>query len=190
MFRRMTHERYLTDPQLARFMTVVRERRHPNQPRDHALFGLLANTGIRPGEALALTRGDVFLREFPAWIRVKRLKKRKLVPEWDDIELSDDLALVLAQYVVTLADAPSIRVFHMNRRSLQRVFKLYAHRAGLRTNLYALRHTAATRMYIATRDIEMVQAMLGHENRDTSTIYAHIPHQLLLETVNTMPVFV
>jgi integrase len=190
MFRRMTSERYLTDDQLARFMTVVRERHHVNQPRDYALFALLANTGIRPGEALALTVADAFPHERPAWIRVKRLKKRKAVPEWDDIEIGDDLALVLARHVDSLPITPSQRVFHMNRRSTQRVFKVYARRAKIQANLYVLRHTAATRLYVATRDIEMVQAMLGHENRDTSTIYAHIPHQLLLETVNTMPVFV
>jgi site-specific recombinase XerD len=43
-------------------------------------------------------------------------------------------------------------------------------------------------MYLATRDIAVVQAMLGHENPDTSTIYAHVPRSLLIETAYSMPV--
>ena len=53
MLRRLTRERYLTDAELAAFMAAVRDRRHVHQPRDHALFALLANTGIRPSEARA-----------------------------------------------------------------------------------------------------------------------------------------
>lgn len=192
MFRRVTRERYLTDAQLEAFMAVVRERRHVNQTRDHALFALLANTGIRPSEALALTLADVHPHARPAWIRVKRLKKRKSVPEWDVIEVSDELASVIATHVASLPTVDEHPVFNVDRRQAQRMFKLYAQRAGLHEGfyLYCLRHTAATRMYVATRDIAMVQAMLGHEHHDTSTIYAHIPQALLVATANSIPTFV
>jgi integrase/recombinase XerD len=190
MFRRMTRERYLSDAELAAFMTAVRERRHVHQVRDHALFALLANTGIRPSEALALTRADLHPHARPAWIRVKRMKKRKAVAECDDIEISDRLAEMLATHLDTVADGEP--VFTTNRRNLQRLFKLYARRAGLEKghHLYVLRHTAATRMYVATRDINTVQAMLGHESPDTSCIYAHVPFDLLLETANGLPAVV
>jgi integrase len=92
MFRRMNRERYLSDAELQRLIQVIRERHHVHQPRDHALFALLANTGIRPSEALALTRADVHPHARPAWIRVRRLKKRKAIAEWDEIEISDELA--------------------------------------------------------------------------------------------------
>jgi site-specific recombinase XerD len=186
----MTRERFLSDEELGRLMAVVRGRRHVHQPRDYALFALLANTGIRPSEALALTRGDVFPAARPPWIRVKRLKKRKLVPEIEEIEISDALAGVVAAFVSAVPGRDDERLFRLNRRTLQRLFKVYARHAGLWQghHLYVLRHTAATRTYIATRRLEVVQAMLGHENRDTSCIYAHVPFQLLVETVQSVPV--
>lgn len=188
----MTRERFLSDAELERFMAAVRERRHVNQPRDHALFALLANTGIRPSEVLALTRADVHPHARPAWIRVRRLKKRKTVAEFEDIEISDDLAAIVATHVDRLPAESDSSLFPTDRRTLQRTFKAYARRAGLdsRWHLYVLRHTAATRMYLATRDIAVVQSMLGHENPDTSTIYAHVPQSLLVETVTAMPVFI
>lgn len=189
MFRRMSRERYLSDAELHRLMAVVRERRHVHQPRDHALFALLANTGIRPSEALALERSDLHPCARPAWFRVERKKKRKIIPEFEEIEISNDLAAILEAHLATLEGD---RVFVVSRRSVQRLFKMYARRAGISKehHLYDLRHTAATRMYVQSRDIKLVQSMLGHESPDMSCIYAHIPFQVLQSTVNALPVFV
>jgi integrase len=190
MFRRMTPERFLTHDELARLMAAIRERRHVHQPRDYALFALLANTGLRPSEVLALTRDDVAPHAQPPWIRVQRLKKRKALPEIETIEISPDVAAILATFVDSVPQAPEQRIFRLNRRTLQRMFKVFAKRAGLWQghHLYVLRHTAATRMYIATRSLDFVQSMLGHENRDTSCIYAHVPFDLLVNTVQSLPV--
>lgn len=192
MFRRMTRERYLSDAQLEAFMKVARERVHVHRARNYALFALLANTGIRPSEAMALTRADVHPHARPAWIRVKRMKKRKAVAEFDEIEISDDLAGILAAHMPSVAEPDDTLLFKGNRRALQRLFKMYAKRAGIPSwhYLYVLRHTAATRIYVETRDISVVQAMLGHEHQDTSCIYAHIPYSVLVQTMNTVPAFV
>jgi integrase len=185
-FRMMTRERYLSDDELERLMAVVRVR---CAVRHYAVIALLANTGWRPSEALALARRDLHLDCRPAWIRVRRLKKRKAVDQRDDVEISDRLAVILATHVEQLPNDGDARVFPMNRRSVQRLFQINAARAGLWRghHLYTLRHTAATRMYVATRDLEMVQSMLGHEHRDTSCIYAHIPYGLLVDTVDSLP---
>jgi site-specific recombinase XerC len=180
----------LTDDELVRFLAAVRDRQHANNARDRALFALLANTGFRPSEVLVLTRGDLHLEGTAPWVRVRRLKKRKAIPEREEIEISTRLAEILAAHAGPLAATD--RVFRINRRAVQRLFKFYARRAGLWKghHLYVLRHTAATRMYVATRDLTLVQAMLGHENVDTSCIYAHLPFALLVETVNAVPAHV
>lgn len=184
MFRRMTPDRYLSDAELEAFMAAVRERRHKHQPRDHALFALLANTGIRPSEALGLTRGDVHLSAKPPWIRVARLKKR--VQTNDDLVLTDALAVILKKHAQGM-DGDGL--FNLTRRQAQRLFHYYARVAGIKrkAHLYILRHTAGTRIYRATRDVKLVQALLGHESADTSAIYAHIPRALLLEHALTFP---
>lgn len=181
MFRRMTRERFLSDAELEAFLASVRERRHKNQPRDYALFVLLANTGIRPSEALALTWADVTLGAEPR-IRVIRLKKHKARQQFDDLPLPHPVVVALES--LGLGD-PSAHVFEVGKRQAERAFHYYMRRAGLYDGrwLYSLRHTAATRIYRATRDIHVVQAALGHEQPDMSCLYAHLTRSMLRTTI-------
>jgi len=187
MLRRMTRDRYLSDAELGRFMAAVRERRHRNQPRDYALFALLANTGIRPSEALGLERGDVHLGAAP-WIRVRRLKKRATVRHYDELQLPARASEPLRDYLPAApAQGP---VFPLGRRQAERLFHYYAKRSGIRERLwlYCLRHTAATRIYAATRNISVVQEILGHEHPDTTCVYAHVTRGMLQQLAAAMPV--
>jgi integrase/recombinase XerD len=190
MFRRMTRDRYLSDDELEAFMAAVRGRRHKLQARNHALFALLSRTGIRPSEALALTGKNVHLYGKPPWIQVIRLKKKGT--KTDDIELTPDLTEALRHH---LKQSPAIhdeRLFNITKRQARRLFHYYARLAGIvrRSRLYMLRHTAATRIYRATRDIKVVQALLGHESADTSAIYAHVSRDILGELAGSFPVVV
>jgi integrase len=182
----MTRERYLTDDELARFMRVVRERRHVHQPRDHALFALLANTGMRPAEVRALTRADCHLEGPEPWVRVMRLKKQKHVPEFDDLPLSASVAAVLKRHLDTSSEDP---IFPIAPKPMRRLFHSYRTDAGVDpARLYDLRHTAATRLYVTTRDLRLVQSVLGHEKPDMTAIYVHVPHRVLSELANSFPV--
>lgn len=187
--RALTRARFLTDAELAAFMEAVRTRRHVNAVRDHALFALLANTGIRPSEALALTRADVHPHARPPWVRVTRLKKRHRAV--DEIQLTPALAGIVAERAGEVAD-PGARLFGMCARGAQRLFHYYARCAGItrKTHLYVLRHTAATRLYRSTKDIGLVQAMLGHNSPDTTAIYTHISRDVLLAAAIGLPVSV
>jgi integrase len=182
----------LSDAELTAFMAAVRERRHVHQPRDHALFALLANTGIRPSEALALTRADCHLSGNQPWIRVARLKKKRGAPVIDELQISPTLAGILGGYLSSVDPGMDLRVFNISRRQVERLFHAYARIARLRRRhwLYSLRHTAATRIYRATRDIAMVQAILGHETPDMSCLYAHVAKDLLAEAANASPAIV
>jgi integrase/recombinase XerD len=183
MRRRITKDRYLSDAELRAFMEAVRSRRHVNQPRDYAFFALLANTGIRPSEALRLTRADVHLHAKPPWIKVLRTKKTKRIV-YDELQLTPQLAAVLHHH-----QPDTVLLFSMTRRQAQRLFHYYARRSALGNgfHLYSLRHTAATRIYRATGDIKVVQALLGHEKPDTSAIYAHIPGEILKQLAEQLP---
>lgn len=187
MQRRVTPDRFLSDVELAAFMDAVRTRRHRNQPRDHALFALLVNTGMRPSEALSLRWRDVELEGPAAVVTIVRRKKRT-EPQPEAIVLGPETTAALAAHrgADAQGDAP---VFRVDRRRAQRLFKTYAAAARVRPHLwlYCLRHTAATRMYVRTRSIEMVRVLLGHESADTSCIYAHIPADLMRETVRAVP---
>jgi len=181
--KRMTRERFLSDAELEAFMGAVRARQeHRNHARDYAMFALLATSGIRPSEALRLTRTDVHPHGSPPWIRVSRLKKKNASKVVDELQLPESLARVIGSYLETREWQPDDRIFWMTRRQAQRLFQWYAQRAGIKgRRLYVLRHTAATRIYRATRDIKVVQALLGHESPETSAIYAHVPQAVLKE---------
>lgn len=184
----MSRDRFLSDEELERFMAVVRTRRHKHQPRDHALFALLANTGIRPSEALALTRADVHLEGRAPSIRVARLKKRT-VREIADLHIGPTLVSCMQPHLECVPAEPDARVFALHLRQAERLFHFYASESCMRRgrNLYSLRHTAATRIYRETRDMRLVQSILGHATPSMSAIYAHVTRELLGEAVAAVP---
>lgn len=173
MLRRLTRDRYLTDDELRRFMAAVRERRHVHQPRDHALFALLANTGIRPSEALALTRADLNLEGAEPWIALHRTAPRHAPDPTNELVIHAEVADVLRCFASELE--AGARVFTITKRQAERLFHYYAGRAGLGSafKLYALRHTAGMRIWRATKDARVLQAILGHRQISTTMAYAH-----------------
>lgn len=189
-FGRMTRDRYLDDAELGRFMAAVRERRHRNQPRDHAFFALLSATGIRPSEAMSLTLADLHLGARRPWITVRRLKKRRECV--DSLAIPESLAVVLREYAGHLQGDSTLHLFDITKRQSRRLFHTYADLAGItrKVRLYILRHTAGTRLYHATHDIGLVQALLGHDSADTTAIYAHISPESMIESAGDFPAIV
>jgi len=176
MFRRMTRERYLSDAELEALMSVARGRRHVHQPRDHALLALLANTGIRPAEARALTRGDVHPNAKTPWIRLRRVKKGHAASPVNELPIHPAVAKVLARYVATLESRRSAKLFPFTPRQSARLFHYYAKKAGLpgHHRIYALRHTVGMRLWRHTGDVRMIQGIMGHVRLKASSAYVHI----------------
>lgn len=174
MLRRLTRERYLTDAELGRFMAAVRDRRHVHQPRDYALFALLANTGIRPSEARAMTRSDVHLGKEP-WIQLHRpIVPMRPIPT-NEMEIHPEVARVLARYCKDMA--PEAKLWPFTKRSSQRLFHYYRAKAGLRPcyRIFTLRHTFGMRLWRHTHDLRIIQAMLGHQRLNPAHAYIHTP---------------
>lgn len=182
--RELTRDRYLEDAELAALLRVARERNTRTAPMHYALFCLLANTGLRPSEALAIQLRDLHLTDREPWVRVRRLKTRTEGGRIADVPLSRPLARLLRSYTgleffprkrLDRAGSPE-RLFPFGLRNAEIMFRRYAARAGLATsfNLYSLRHTALTRALRATGDLRLVQDMAGHASPATTAIYAHV----------------
>jgi len=70
-----------TDEEIAALIAAARRLRPPLRAARHqTLIGLLAVTGMRPGEVLALDRQDVDLRHGVLHVRAGKQKKRREVP--------------------------------------------------------------------------------------------------------------
>jgi integrase len=179
--------RFMSERELARFIVAIQTRRHVHRARDLALFVLLATVGLRPSEALAMTPEDFSLSGPRPWIRVVRMKKRLKARQFDEMEIPSELARVLHDHVQTCT--PGRVVFKIHQRTAQRLFHSYTKRAGLRQclPLYSLRHTAATRIFHSTKNIHVVQAVLGHERPDVSCIYAHVTRRMVREGLAATP---
>ena len=179
MLRRMTRDRYLSDDELAAFMTAVRERRHVHQPRDHALFALLANTGIRPSEALALSRADCHLSGAQPWIRLKRVGKRHTPQPTNELVINRAVASVVSRY---MKEHPGEgKLFPFTRRQSERLFHFYRRRAGIVQNhkIYCLRHSVGMRLVRFVKDLRIVQAIMGHSGLRATVAYAHVSPERL-----------
>jgi integrase len=149
-------ELYLDDRELAALLLAARSSAARNRVRDYTLLVILANTGVRPGEALALKLGDLWLGGHEPRIRVRRLKKRREQGVIDDLPISRGLARAVARYLeaaeLDQAATPEARLFPIGVRNAEHIFKRHARAAGIRpeARLYCLRHTAGTRAYAAS----------------------------------------
>ena len=151
-------------------------------PRETALVRLLADSGARVSEALALTWQDVQPRQngTGAVLRIRNGKGGK----------ARQAGINAAAYSALLAIRPETAtpkhfVFAtragtaLDRHAAHKLLKTVAARAGLKdvagedVSCHWLRHTHATLAIAAGASITDVQAQLGHASLSTTTIYAH-----------------
>lgn len=174
--RSVTRDRYLSDAELEQFMAAVRERRHKNQPRDHAFFAILANTGIRPAEALRLTRADLHLKGRPPWFQLHRTRRPHGPSPVNELIVNPRVAAVVRLYAETLTGDPSTRPWPFTRRQAARLFHFYSNKAGVdqRFRIYDLRHTFGIRLWRHTKDVRLIQGIMGHTSLVASSGYRHV----------------
>jgi site-specific recombinase XerD len=146
--------------------------------RDYAMLELLAGTGLRVGELLALKVGDVVLNERSGTVTVRRGKHEN----YREVPLTLDVRKALIAYLETdhpdrnnpkaaLWMGPRGALRH--RSAVTRLLEKYALQAGLEpVNPHALRHTFATRYLNANPgDLRGLARLLGHKSLDTVMIY-------------------
>lgn len=154
--------------------------------RDRVLLILLFDTAIRVSELTGIMLGDLTLDvEHPTMIIHGKGKKTRC------ISLNQKCAEHVKNYVLQYhginaeADAPLFyTVIHgeknpMSTRNVERIVKKYADQVrrdheSLPESVYPhmFRRTRATGLYRDGVPLEMVSAILGHENSETTKIYA------------------
>ncbi len=145
--------------------------------RDHLLFEMLYQTGMRQAELRGLTDGDVDKMGMQVKIHGKRNKDR-IVP------LSKEMIVLIDQYK-TLRDATfTVKADRLllndkgEEMSPSYVYNKVHHMLEGVTTLkqkspHVLRHTFATHLLDEGASLVAIQKLLGHEDLATTQIYAH-----------------
>jgi len=168
-------------------------------PRDHLAFSVALGTGLRLGEIVGFNVGDVF---FPDGRPKSRIRLRAEIAKGGragDVFLPAGLVRKLQAfwpYKLGRRERldPASPLFcnqgrrRISKRRVQVVFRAWQVIAGF-GRLYpfhALRHTAVTNVYRASRDLFLAQRFARHASPLTTTIYTHVSDEELLLRVRDL----
>ena len=142
--------------------------------RDRCMLKLMLNSGLRPSEVLNLTWRDVDLQTGKVMVREGKGKKDRQV--W----VAEGTLELMRKWREASPESPYCFPTLKGRRINDRVFRAMVKRRALKVGIdkdvhpHTLRHTYATELYRETKDIRLVQKVLGHADLSTTMIYTHI----------------
>ena len=161
----------------------------PVSLRDRALLELFFSTGLRVSELANLNRDSINLKRDEFSVRGKGDKIRIVF-------LSERAKDALKKYLDRREDVDEALFIHFKEgvakedndfrltpRSIQRLVKRYAAKAGISKKItpHGLRHAFATDLLRNGADLRSVQQLLGHSQITTTQIYTHVTDKALRE---------
>ena len=151
--------------------------------RNWFLIELLLNTGLRVQEVADLKNSDLLIKGKQSSVIVRKGKggRKRIVKI--NTRFKQDCKYFLKckkQYYKDLdKEAPLFcnpKDHHLSKRTLQNAFKSIAKKAGISEHysIHNLRHTYASFLLKASRNIRLVQKQLGHRSVTTTEVYADV----------------
>ena len=144
--------------------------------RDAALLDLLISSGIRIGEAAAITLDDIISPEHTILIHGKGRKQRL-------IYISSPITWERLKALIKERKKSSNNYLFVNRygnplsiHGIEDIYKKYIKKAQINTKStpHYLRHTFATNLLANGADLRSVQEILGHASVATTQIYTEV----------------
>ena len=152
--------------------------------RDHTIISLALGTGLRLAEIVGLNVGDVFASDGTPRVRVRVRKEIAKGSRAADVFLPDRLVVKLKRFWRWKRErgedvAPNAPLFcnpsraRISKRRVQLAWTTWQRRAAFdRTyGFHALRHTAVTNVYRASRDLFLAQRFARHASPLTTSVY-------------------
>jgi len=176
--------------------------------RDRSILEMLFSAGLRVSELVSIDRNKLNLESGELSVRGKGSKIRvvfisdsakEALKAYLNRRADIDPALFVrdakaqekfekkgegeTQFIASGAMVNKKDDLRLTPRSIQRIVKYYAAKAGIVKNVHphTLRHSFATDLLINGADIRSVQAMLGHSSITTTQVYTHVTNQQLRE---------
>ncbi|MFC2108519.1 tyrosine-type recombinase/integrase [Candidatus Bipolaricaulota bacterium] len=153
--------------------------RYPTGERNRLMMSVMLNTGLRLSEATGLQWRDLDLNSGKLFVRQGKGAKDRvlwvgshdllLLRQWKERQAAT--AAGFSGHVFTTLDGKPV-----SGRYVQQMVKRYAVKAEIEKNIHphTLRHTFATDLHRESRNIRLVQKVLGHADLSTTMIYTHV----------------
>jgi integrase/recombinase XerC len=152
--------------------------------RDEALFTLLYGAGLRIGEALNLTHGDLSQRE--RIVVTGKGNKQRNVPLLPMVRESLDTYLKTCPYPRGGTDPVFVgaRGGKLNPAVAERHLRVLRRQLNLPDSVtpHALRHSFATHLLASGADLRSLQELLGHSSLSTTQLYTRVDAGQLAKT--------
>jgi len=167
-----------------------------NKNRDLAIVKILLYAGLRISELVNLDLEDIDFKDKSIKFYGKGNKERY-------VPLHDDIILAVKQYIpernsINPANEDAKKALFLSRRgnrksvrSIQLFVKKYAKLAGVKNaekiTPHKLRHTFASLLYLKTKDLKVLQDLLGHTDISTTQIYTHTDTEQRKDAISQFP---
>jgi site-specific recombinase XerC len=177
---------HLSPPTLTRAEQQAILRATAGNARDHLIYSLALGTGLRLAEIVGLNVGDVYTPEGRPRNRVRLRPEIAKGGRAGDVFLPDALLVKFRRFWRHKATRreglqPESPLFcsqsrtRISPRRVQFAFRTWQVKAGFDRlySFHALRHTAVTNVYRASRDLFLAQRFARHVSPLTTTVYTH-----------------
>ncbi len=168
---------------------VAKSKARQGPVRDQCIIELALGTGLRVSEIGDLKLADIDLKRGGNSLIVRHGKGDKARV----VKFSSKLKNLITEYIeYRTKDSeylfPSERQDYMSSNGLQKVFKKWAKKAGLpaRYSIHSCRHYYATALLQVSKNLRLVQMQCGHQNPQTTTVYAQVLDEEINEAVEKL----
>lgn len=189
---------YLKLDDAKKYVDIISKTNSINKKRDLAIIKLFLYGGLRVSELVNLDLDNIDFLDKSVKFYGKGNKERSL-------PLHDDVIYSIRDYLperaeVKLKELEAKRALFLSRkgrrinvRTVQLMVKKYARLAGVKNykNItpHKLRHTFASILYNRTKDIKIIQELLGHSSISTTQIYTHTDIEEKKKAIDELPQF-
>ena len=189
---------YMKIKEAKKYIETIKEADLLNKERDLAIVKLFLYAGLRVSELVELNLEDINYEDKSIKFYGKGNKERYVPLHSDTIEAIKNYLPIRNGIEIKDKDAEkalflSTRGNRISARSIQLFVKKYAKKAGIKNaskiTPHKLRHTFATILYHNTKDIKVLQDLLGHSNISTTQIYTHTDQKQKKEAIDELPNF-